>query len=646
MKSPLLLALVLSFFLASCKDSPVEDNSLPVVKIIYPTDSSSIVYSPVAINVHLRSEDNIAHVELYADTVLLVSDSAAPYEYLWNVYFWADDSFHTLRAVATSKFGLKGYDTIAVRIAKSAATGVIPVFPPFADIRRDTNAIPLIWRKLERAMKYEIQLSLGSEFTSTEFDATTTDTVIVTPPLTMQLQTYYWRIRAALADSAYGPWNQSSIFSLDGPLPPEPLNPQHATQRQTVHLPFRWTASVYARSYQILVQDDLHSIVVDETFAPESLTVDNLSLGKYLWKVRARNGAGFWGAWSDSISFGLGVFQRQLTYSDEEWMVDFDEMPDSGFVVLSYGLSLAGNTRHTIVTRTDALGLTLWKLDVPGLFSADAVALGAAGSGIFFAGHELTDSSIYILHVVKLGLNGTILWNKEFSALKNIYIRDMETATDGNLILCGGQDTSVYLLKMSTDGDILFQKRIQGARGHLGTIVAPINDGGFGIFGYGVDPQSVAPFSMIQLRTDAAGDTMWEHVTGGNDWLDVRGGIVNENKEFISAGTWTSAYGVFIMKSSPSGDEVWRTYLNRAQPSMGYDLVPGHDGGYVLTGYLNGQSYLAKVGEGGGFEWSKTYNRSNGYKIVATRDGGYCILGQNLQMPALMKVNSRGITFP
>jgi hypothetical protein len=84
---------------------------------------------------------------------------------------------------------------------------------------------------------------------------------------------------------------------------------------------------------------------------------------------------------------------------------------------------------------------------------------------------------------------------------------------------------------------------------------------------------------------------------------------------------WTKSYGA-------KGRDVYDTCNDAA-----YGVIKAPDGGYFLTGNLNGYTngggriFLMKVSSKGDSLWTKTYNSGIGYSLTLTRDNGVAISG-------------------
>ena len=130
MKTKVLLFSVMSFFsmiflLDSCIE-PVDDlNAPPTCQIIMPPDGSVIVQQDV-VSIIASAQDTDGYVQIvkfYVNDEQVDSSEYAPYEGLWNTYYYAP-GLYTLKAVAVDDKGNTGSDEITVEIVEHGTTPI------------------------------------------------------------------------------------------------------------------------------------------------------------------------------------------------------------------------------------------------------------------------------------------------------------------------------------------------------------------------------------------------------------------------------------------------------------------------------------------------------------------------------------------
>jgi hypothetical protein len=114
--------------------------------------------------------------------------------------------------------------------------------------------------------------------------------------------TYYWHARAVNVKSVAGPWSAVRSFTIDLTPPAAPVLSKPATGAQVTGTPaFTWLAAATAVSYQFQYDDSAGFASPNYTSAELTtltLTPPAMPAGSYSWRVRAKDAAGNWSAWS------------------------------------------------------------------------------------------------------------------------------------------------------------------------------------------------------------------------------------------------------------------------------------------------------------------------------------------------------------
>ena len=117
------------------------DTNPPHVEIVHPNESDVMEGLDVII-AEAHDEGEVVQVEFLIDGVSIGTDYKKPWEYVWNVSYWADDEPHIISAKAvdySDNIGQSGLVTVFV----PATAQVVPYlsYPGLTDIIQDTNTI-------------------------------------------------------------------------------------------------------------------------------------------------------------------------------------------------------------------------------------------------------------------------------------------------------------------------------------------------------------------------------------------------------------------------------------------------------------------------------------------------------------------------
>lgn len=189
----------------------------------------------------------------------------------------------------------------------------------------------------------------------------------------------------------------------------------------------------------------------------------------------------------------------------------------------------------------------------------------------------------------------------------------------------------IYLVKISSDGTIIWKKNITGA---IIQDMAPTADGGFMLVGYSQSKASVT-------KLDAAGVELWTQSHAFPNF-SITGEFIQatSDQHFIIAGKLINGameeVGISLLKTDANGGANWiRAYkrtdtLIQAKSLMvtgGHALIGGFSESYISG---NRDAYLLKTDLSGNLAWSAVYDISgmDGISAILPKsDTAYCVAG-------------------
>jgi hypothetical protein len=217
--------------------------------------------------------------------------------------------------------------------------------------------------------------------------------------------------------------------------------------------------------------------------------------------------------------------------------------------------------------------------------------------------------------VAKVDATG-VLWQRTYGGSESEEFLDMHLLPDGSRACAGYSSSSNgdvqgnhggsdgWIVRTDAAGDIVWQRSIGGALSDHASSISPVTSGGWVVAGFGgsTDGDMVGTHGAWDgwvLRTDEAGATTWLKVLGGTDYDVLNAVEQNANGGFIAAGY------------SPSSDG---------------DL-PGN------LGDVDG--WLLLLDGDGNTVWSRNFGGTDDDRFLsvrATADGGYVAAGTTRSM--------------
>jgi len=298
------------------------------------------------------------------------------------------------------------------------------------------------------------------------------------------------------------------------------------------------------------------------------------------------------------------LWQKKIggTGNDYGWAIAVDG--NGNVYVTGYQNSDSYGSVDYGVIKLDTNGNILWQKKIGGVSSdfGNAIAVDSSGN-VYLNGYQESDDygdggTDY--GVVKLDTNGNLLWQKKIGGTG--YDRGYAIAVDGsgNVYVNGYQETDNYgnrdygVIKLDTNGNILWQKKIGGTGNDYGQDIAVDSSGNVYVTGH-QESDSYGLYDYGVIKLDSSGNILWQKKIGGTDYdysraiaVDLSGNVyVNGSQKSDSFGSYD--YGVIKLDSS--GDMLWQKKIGGSGNEYGRAIAVDGSGNVYLNGYQNSDSY-------------------------------------------------------
>jgi hypothetical protein len=274
------------------------------------------------------------------------------------------------------------------------------------------------------------------------------------------------------------------------------------------------------------------------------------------------------------------------------------------------------------------------------------------GSSLFGSVILQTPPAVYRGYVSKSNASGTVLWAKDFgnnvvqvvaAPQGNIYVSGYFSGTEnfgGISLTATNPNYDLFVLKLNTNGDVLWAKNFQGT-----TSSAMVSDASGNIYLGGTFYGSTAfgaftintsglPSDMFLAKLDPAGTALWAQKYGVNDEDQFRGFDIDANGNIYVTGifgtsttigtsnfTAFGSYDIVVFKTDPTGTVTWAKQFGGSDVNKSSAIAVDNQGNTYLTGITKGISqfgtlsytlagycaYLCKLNPSGTPLWLKTY---------------------------------------
>jgi uncharacterized delta-60 repeat protein len=275
--------------------------------------------------------------------------------------------------------------------------------------------------------------------------------------------------------------------------------------------------------------------------------------------------------------------------------------------------------------------------------------------------------------VLKLNSDGTVAWQKRYGGANNDYADSIQQTSDSGYIVAGWTDSfgadnrDFWVLKLNSDGTVAWQKRYGGADEDCASSIRQTSDGGYIVAGctwsFGA---SNYDFWVLRLSSDGAISWQKRYGSANNDYANSI--YQTGDSGYIVAG-YTESFGsggrdFWVLKLKPddalvpsnNGAVDWQYSYGGANDDQASSIQQTSDGGYIVAGYTDSfgsggrDFWVLKLNSDGTVSWQKTYGGASldcATSIRQTSDG-YIVAGYTESFGSggrdfwVLKLNSNG----
>ena len=276
--------------------------------------------------------------------------------------------------------------------------------------------------------------------------------------------------------------------------------------------------------------------------------------------------------------------------------------------------------------------------------------------------------------IVKLDINGIILWQKSLGGSNTDEASSIQQTADGGYIVAGWSNSNngdvsgnhggadYWIVKLGSTGSIQWQKSLGGFGYEEASSIQQTTDGGYILAGWSNsnDSNVIGNHGGVDywvLKLDNAGSIQWQKSFGGSgddipyslqqttDGGYVVAGGSGSNDGDVSGNHGGSGGGDYwVVKMDNTGNIQWQKCLGGSDNDYASSIRQATDGGYIVAGLSlsndgdvsgnHGQDdyWVAKLGSTGSIQWQKCLGGSSGdaaSSIKQTTDGGYIVVGNS-----------------
>lgn len=309
---------------------------------------------------------------------------------------------------------------------------------------------------------------------------------------------------------------------------------------------------------------------------------------------------------------GNVLWQKAYDGAKSDYAQSIRETSDGGYIIAGGSESFGAGSYDYWVLKLNGDGNVLWQKTYGELSSDFAHTIReTTDGGYIVAGYSLVGST-YKPTLLKLDSNGNILWQKRYGgSLPNYSFStiSIQETSDRGYIVATTNTHDYWIMKLNSDGNVLWQKRYSAGIDYTNSI-QETPDGGYIVAGHGCC-FGAGYYDIWLLKLDSNGNVLWQKTYGGTDLDYANSILVTVDGGYIVAGS-TRSFGVstnfWVLKLDSGGNILWqKTYGSAASHDWANSIQETTDGGYIISGTM----MILKIDSEGNLDFCGMVGTSN-----------------------------------
>ena len=249
---------------------------------------------------------------------------------------------------------------------------------------------------------------------------------------------------------------------------------------------------------------------------------------------------------------------------------------------------------------------------------------------------------------------GTNTWIRKFEGTDYGAFFDITLTKDGNVFAVGTTnhrhvapyEGDALFMKLTINGDVLWESKWGGEGYEQAWSVIPANDGGVHVFGetdsYGAGDRD---FFLLKLTEDGTEEWFQTYGKERREW--PYGMLQLSNGDLLIYGfsedVDSRERNQYALRVGPKGAVIWEHIVESPYEELILDAIETVEGDIVLATMIREDGQLVKLDADGNMLWTKRYEISGwqfASQIVQTDDGGFLLAGFSMSKGSRQQVDT------
>ena len=270
------------------------------------------------------------------------------------------------------------------------------------------------------------------------------------------------------------------------------------------------------------------------------------------------------------------------------------------------------------IMKTDTAGNEMWSKAYQFMRNINQVENTFDGNLVIYGPSDTTQDYYFI----KMNATGDTLWRKKFKCDYSRNNQNFIQTIDSGFVLTYSQRDTIHLVKMDKSGNILWSKIYLGMQFARSQSISLTKDSGFVIGANTYSDNTKSVESMLIIKTNVSGDSIWTHTFSITGFSQVASVIEMKDKNYIIAyyTGLSCSYKSYIRKIDSAGNVIWN-YQNLlgGSSAFAWSLYRAPDDNYVIAGAIK------HFNEGTGYDYTIDWVDSTGSEpwVLNYRDSAF-----------------------
>ncbi len=344
-------------------------------------------------------------------------------------------------------------------------------------------------------------------------------------------------------------------------------------------------------------------------------------------------------------STGNEVWNKTYGFGKYSFGYDLVATHDGGYILAGNALDYGAGHEDMLVIKIDSAGNEQWNRAFGGVGDDYGRRIIGCSDGSYVIvgsienseGMALTDTDVF---AVKIDLNGNLLWSHKYGCNRNDDGYGVVEASDGGYVLTGLTNINgggdVWLLKVDYNGNELWNKTYTKASYDEGHSIVATSDGGYTIVGntYAYPERA---YDVWLIKVDSLGNILWNQTFGG---------AKNEEGQDLAV-TTSGGYAVVGYKRAEGTniDQIWLIITNENGNLQDYTLTTCTVGNGVISHnnqtYAGGSTLQLKATPAAGWSFSGWSGDASGTSDISiTMDSDKIVTATFTQNPVVFPTST------